>query len=199
VVYLIEFIVGKIVNMKNDHVVIQNHGIGYKVFTSTYTMSKLELGKDNQLLYTQLQLREDGMFLFGFSSEDEMEMFNLLLRVSKVGPKTAVGILSTLDPNRLKMTILNRNINDLCKCPGIGKKTAERIIVELRDRIDENSITEEEGEIIASNNQLEEGIEALMSLGYIRYEIEKVLRELDISNMSLEDIIKEGLKKLSKH
>lgn len=186
--------------MKNDYVVIQNNGIGYKVFTSTYTMSKLEVGKNDQILYTQLQVREDGMFLFGFSSEEEMDMFNLLLLVSKIGPKTAIGILSVLSPTTLKISILSNNIEKLCKSPGIGKKTAERIIVELKDRIDKNAIVEsDEVEIINSNNELEEGIEALISLGYSRYEIEKILRSIDTSGMSLEDIIKEGLKKLSKH
>lgn len=197
---MIEFIIGKIINMKNDYVVIQNNGIGYKVFTSTYTMSKLEVGKNDQILYTQLQVREDGMFLFGFSSEEEMDMFNLLLLVSKIGPKTAIGILSVLSPTTLKISILSNNIEKLCKSPGIGKKTAERIIVELKDRIDKNAIVEsDEVEIINSNNELEECIEALISLGYSRYEIEKILRSIDTSGMSLEDIIKEGLKKLSKH
>jgi Holliday junction DNA helicase RuvA len=197
---MIEFIIGKIINMKNDYVVIQNNGIGYKVFTSTYTMSKLEVGKNDQILYTQLQVREDGMFLFGFSSEEEMDMFNLLLLVSKIGPKTAIGILSVLSPTTLKISILSNNIEKLCKSPGIGKKTAERIIVELKDRIDKNAIVEsDEVEIINSNNELEEGVEALISLGYSRYEIEKILRSIDTSGMSLEDIIKEGLKKLSKH
>ena len=110
---MFEFIIGEIVSIKNDYVVIQNNGIGYKVFTSSNTMSQLEIGKRKQLIYTQLHVRDDGLFLFGFSSEDEMEMFNLLLLVSKVGPKVAVGILSTLTPNQLRIAILKKNIDEI--------------------------------------------------------------------------------------
>lgn len=197
---MFEFIIGKIVSIKNDFVVIQNNGIGYRVITSTHSMSKLELGGDNQILYTQLSVREDGMSLYGFVSEDEMDMFNLLLLVSKIGPKIAVGILSAMTPNQLKKAILNRNVEELCKCPGIGKKTAERIIIELIDRVEKLGISKDE-EVFQqrSDNEYSEGLEALMSLGYNRYEVENILKLMDIKNMKVEDIIKEGLKRLSRH
>ena len=197
---MFEFIIGKIVSIKNDFVVIQNNGIGYRVITSTHSMSKLELGGDNQILYTQLSVREDGMSLYGFVSEDEMDMFNLLLLVSKIGPKIAVGILSAMTPNQLKKAILNRNIEELCKCPGIGKKTAERIIIELIDRVEKLGLSKDE-EVFQqrSDNEYSEGLEALMSLGYNRYEVENILKLMDIKNMKVEDIIKEGLKRLSRH
>lgn len=197
---MFEFIIGKIVSIKNDFVVIQNNGIGYRVITSTNSMSKLELGGDNQILYTQLSVREDGMSLYGFVSEDEMDMFNLLLLVSKIGPKIAVGILSAMTPNQLKKAILNRNVEELCKCPGIGKKTAERIIIELNDRVEKLGIsTDDEVFQQRSDNEYSEGLEALMSLGYNRYEVENILKLMDIKNMKVEDIIKEGLKRLSRH
>lgn len=197
---MFEFIIGEIVNIKNDYVVIQNNGIGYKVFTSSNTMSQLEIGKREQLVYTQLHVREDGLFLFGFSSEDEMEMFNLLLLVSKVGPKVAVGILSTLTPNQIRIAILKKNIDELCKSPGVGKKTAERIIVELKDRIDKHiSLIYDEEPLREGNNTYQEAMQALISLGYTNYEVERVIGSMDIENLSLEGIIKEGLKKLSKH
>ncbi len=197
---MFEFIIGKIVSIKNDFVVIQNNGIGYRVITSTNSMSKLELGGDNQILYTQLSVREDGMSLYGFVSEDEMDMFNLLLLVSKIGPKIAVGILSAMTPNQLKKAILNRNVEELCKCPGIGKKTAERIIIELIDRVEKLGIsTDDEVFQQRSDNEYSEGLEALMSLGYNRYEVENILKLMDIKNMKVEDIIKEGLKRLSRH
>ena len=197
---MFEFIIGEIVSIKNDYVVIQNNGIGYKVFTSSNTMSQLEIGKREQLIYTQLHVREDGLFLFGFSSEDEMEMFNLLLLVSKVGPKVAVGILSTLTPNQIRIAISKKNIDELCKGPGVGKKTAERIIVELKDRIDKNiSLIYDEEPLNEGNNNYQEAMQALISLGYTNYEVERAIRSMDIENLSLEGIIKEGLKKLSKH
>ncbi|TJX16124.1 Holliday junction branch migration protein RuvA [Tissierella creatinini] len=197
---MFEFIIGKILSIKNEYVVIQNNGIGYKVFTSANTMKKLEIGKDNQILYTQLNVREDGIALFGFFSEEEMEMFHLLQLVSKVGPKVAVGILSTFTPNQIKIAILNRNIEELCKCPGIGRKTAERIIVELMDRVEKMDIGDEDIEIKGNfDNIYMESVEALMSLGYNRYEVEGILRLIDINSMTIEEVIKEGLKRLSKH
>ncbi len=198
---MFEFIIGKIVSIKSDYVVIQNNGIGYKVSTSANTMRKLELGKDSQMLYTQLNVREDGIALFGFYSEEEMDMFNLLLLVSKIGPKIAVGVLSTLTPNQIKNAVLNRSIEDLCRCPGIGKKTAERMIVELRDRVEKiNLIEEAELEVhIGSNDIYFESVEALVSLGYTRYEVESIIKLMDINSMTIEEVIKEGLKRLAKH
>lgn len=196
---MFEFIIGDIVNIKDDYLILQNNGIGYKIFTSTNTMSKVDIGKKNQMLYTQLHVREDGLFLFGFSSEEEMEMFKLLLLVTKVGPKVGIGVLSTLTPNMIKRAITTKDIDALCKAPGIGKKTAERIILELKDRIDKN--IEIIGDDVEENNlgNHEEALQALMSLGYSRLEIEKVIRQIDTTNRDIEFIIKETLKRLSKH
>lgn len=199
---MFEFIIGKIVSFKNDYVVIQNNGIGYKVTTSANTMRKIELGKDNQILYTQLNVREDGIALFGFYSEEEMDMFNLLLLVSKVGPKIAVGILSTLTPIQIKKAILSRNIPELSTCPGIGKKTAERIIVELMDRVEKMNLGEDDDSLDKaeiSNSTYTESVEALISLGYSRYEVESIIKLMDIKTMTIEEVIKEGLKRLSRH
>lgn len=199
---MFEFIIGKIVSFKNDYVVIQNNGIGYKVTTSTNTMRKIELGKDNQILYTQLHVRDDGVALFGFYSEEEMDMFNLLLLVSKVGPKIAVGILSTLTPIQIKKAILSRNIPELSTCPGIGKKTAERIIVELMDRVEKMNLGEDDDSLDKaeiSNSTYTESVEALISLGYSRYEVESIIKLMDIKTMTIEEVIKEGLKRLSRH
>lgn len=199
---MFEFIIGKIVSFKNDYVVIQNNGIGYKVTTSSNTMRKIELGKDNQILYTQLHVRDDGVALFGFYSEEEMDMFNLLLLVSKVGPKIAVGILSTLTPIQIKKAILSRNIPELSTCPGIGKKTAERIIVELMDRVEKMNLGEDDDSLDKaeiSNSTYTESVEALISLGYSRYEVESIIKLMDIKTMTIEEVIKEGLKRLSRH
>ena len=196
---MIEFIIGKVVSKRNDHIIIQNNGIGYKVFTSVNSTAKLIIGEDDQIVYTQLHSREDGIYLYGFASEEEMVMFNLLLLVSKIGPKTALGILSNLTPNQIKLAIISNDVEELCKGPGVGKKTAERIIVELRDRIDTNSIKEEN--TVENNNNIKynECIQALMSLGYNRYEVEKSINGLEMENLNVESAIKEGLKRLSKH
>lgn len=195
---MFEFIVGDVVSIKEDYIVLNNNGIGYKIFTSTNSMIKLEIGMKNALIYTYFNVREDGVFLYGFTSEDEINMFKLLLLVSKVGPKIALGILSTLTPTQINKAIIIKDLELLCKAPGIGKKTAERIVLELKDRVDKNIETEEEIEEI-SFNDYHEAVQGLMSLGYTKLEIDKTIRNMDISKMSIEDIIRETLKKLSRN
>lgn len=192
---MFEFIIGDIVNIKEDYVVIQNNGIGYKVFTTNNSIMDIEIGKKNQLLYTQLHVREDGLFLYGFSTEEELEMFNMLLTVSKIGPKVASGILSATSPKKLKNAIYSNDIKLLCKFPGIGKKTAERIVLELKDKIEISSI-EDISEIVEPVD--DEAVQALISLGYTRFEVNKALNGVG-RDLSLEEIIKQGLKRLSKY
>lgn len=139
------------------------------------------------------------MFLYGFSTEEEMDMFKLLMLVTKVGPKVGMGVLSTLTPNQIKLAVINKDIDTLCKAPGIGKKTAERIILELKDRIDKNIVNIDDSIDMVHSNNNQEAIDALTSLGYTRFEIEKVIRGIETDNMDIELIIREALKKLSKH
>ncbi|MBU5426418.1 Holliday junction branch migration protein RuvA [Tissierella pigra] len=195
---LFEFIIGDIVAINEDYIVLQNNGIGYKIFTSINSMVKLELGMKNSMIYTELSVRDDGVFLYGFISQEEMDMFKLLLMVSKIGPKIALGILSHLTTNQIKAAIMKKDLDTLCKAPGIGKKTAERLILELKDRIDKDFDIEEEDSNKLNLNGYNEAINGLMSLGYTRMEIEKITRTMDISNMDIEDIIREALKRLSK-
>ena len=184
---MFEFIIGDIVSIKEDYVVIQNNGIGYKVYTTKNSVMDLEIGKKDQLLYTQLHVREDGLFLYGFSSEEELDMFNMLLLVTKIGPKLASGILSTISPKNLKNAIYTNNIEILCKSPGVGKKTAERMVLELKDKVDISSI-DDIGNVIDLAD--DEALEALTSLGYSRYEVNRALSGID-RNLSIEEIIKE--------
>ena len=121
----------------------------------------------------------------------------LFRSVSKIGPKTGIGVLSALTSNQLKIAIMNKDIPTLCKAPGIGKKTAERIVLELKDRIDTNVELEIEN-INTVSSGYDEAIEALISLGYSRFEIEKSIRNLNIENMEVEEIIRIALNKLSK-
>lgn len=192
---MINFIIGNVVSIEDEYVVIQNNGIGYKVFTSANSKMDLEIGKENQMLHTQMFVRDDGIYLYGFTSLEEMDMFNLLLRVSKVGPKIGIGVLSTLSPRQIQKAILTGDVPTLTKTPGIGKKTAERIIVELKDRIDIPLIETEEVEV--KSLEYNQAIDGLLSLGYSRFEVEKAIKSLDYRKMTVEDIIREALKKLS--
>lgn len=195
---MFEFIIGNIVNIKEDYIVLQNNKIGYKISTSINSMMNLEIGMEDAMIYTYLNVRDDGVYLYGFTSEEEMEMYKLLLLVSRVGPKVALGILSVFTSNQIKVAILSRDIETLCKAPGIGKKTAERIVLELKDRIDKDEVLISDDTDLTISNNYQEAINGLMSLGYTRLEVEKSIRTIDISNMDIEDIIRETLKKLSK-
>ena len=147
-----------------------------------------------------MNVREDDISLFGFSSKDELEVFELLTSVSTIGPKNAIAVLSTLNVDKIKLAIVNNDIDTLTKAKGIGKKTASRIILELVDKVkkmainDDISILEESSE--SSNSEIDVAREALINLGYQRNSIDNVLTTLKDSDLSLEEIIKEALKRM---
>ena len=149
-----------------------------------------------------MNVREDDISLFGFSSKDELEVFELLTSVSTIGPKNAIAILSTLNVDKIKLAIVNNDIESLTKAKGIGKKTASRIILELVDKVkkmainDDISISNPDIDNISSSGEIEVAREALLNLGYQRNSIDKVLSSLKDSDLSLEEIIKESLKRM---
>lgn len=194
---MIDYIIGKVAHIGEDYLILDNNGIGYRINTSTNSLLDSSRTTDAQKLYTSLIVREDGMFLFGFTTSEEMDAFKLLLTVSKVGPKVACGILSALKPGQLQRAILTKDLNALCKGQGVGRKTAERIVLELKDKIAGKSYEDIDTVEPKLTSEYEEAVEALMSLGYSRYEIEKVLRTVETDDMTVEDIIKAGLRKLS--
>lgn len=194
---MIDYIIGKVEQIGEDYLIVENNGIGYKINTSTNSILDSSRTTEAQKLHTNLIVREDGMFLFGFTTSEEMDAFKLLLTVSKVGPKVACGILSALKPGQLQRAILTKDFNALCKGQGVGRKTAERIVLELKDKIAGKAYDDLDTVEAALNSEYEEAIEALTSLGYSRYEVEKVLRTIETDDMIVEDIIKASLRKLS--
>jgi len=129
-----EYIKGEIVSKKHDYVVVDNAGIGYKIFTSINTMSRLQTN-EQALLHTYLHVREDIMVLYGFYSEEELFLFNMLISISGIGPKAALSILSVLSYQEVATAVVCEDAASLSKAPGIGKKTAMRIILELKDKL----------------------------------------------------------------
>lgn len=192
------YIIGNIELINEDYMVIENNGIGYIVYTSKKSIMDVGENRNNRKIHTQLVVREDAMNLYGFTTEEELNMFKLLITVTKIGPKGAIGLLSTLSPNKIKLSILNGDTNLLSKAPGIGKKTAERIILELKDKIDDNITYENENQDLVSIDETNDVIIALTSLGYSRNEVYKVLSTIDTQNKNTEEIIKLSLRKLSK-
>lgn len=194
---MIDYIIGRVTYLGNDFFYLENNGMGYKISTSTFTLSGLLKEDNNCYIYTNLIVRDDGMFLYGFSTEEEVNMFKLLLNVSKIGPKVACGILSSLRPFQIAKAISSKDTSTLCKSPGVGKKTAERMILELKDKVEGIfNIQNNMGEELPDN--YEEALSALVSLGYSRYEVERAFIGSDLEELEVEQIIKIGLMRLSK-
>lgn len=196
---MISYIIGEIKYIGEDSFVIENNNIGYLINSSFNTIKTLEINNEFKI-FTKMNVREDDISLFGFSSKDELEVFELLTSVSTIGPKNAIAVLSTLNVDKIKLAIVNNDIETLTKAKGIGKKTASRIILELVDKIKKMAINEDltisDTKITGSNNEIEVAREALVNLGYQRNSIDKVLSSLKDSDLSLEEIIKEALKRM---
>ncbi|OFO45207.1 Holliday junction ATP-dependent DNA helicase RuvA [Anaerococcus sp. HMSC075B03] len=198
---MISYIIGEIKYIGEDNFVIENNNIGYFINSSFNTIKTLEINNEFKI-FTKMNVREDDISLFGFSSKDELEVFELLTSVSTIGPKNAIAILSTLNVDKIKLAIVNNDIDTLTKAKGIGKKTASRIILELVDKVkkmainDDISISNPDIDNITSNGEIEVAREALLNLGYQRNSIDKVLTSLKDSDLSLEEIIKESLKRM---
>lgn len=185
--------------------VIDCNGVGYKLTVSLITSDSL-VNKMNQKvkLYTYLAVREDGVELFGFVSNEERECFNRLISVSGVGPKAAINILSTLSPDKFSLAVCTEDVKAISKAPGIGAKTAARIVLELKDKISKDMMTtgaktdSVQAVNIPINSTLSEATEALMVLGYDKNTVLGVLRGIDTQTRDVGEIIKAALKKLAR-
>lgn len=198
-----EYIKGKYMGINKDYIIIENNNIGYKIFTSGATMAEMPGINDEVMLYLEQIVREDFIGLYGFKDREELEMFKLLLSISGVGAKTALSLLSISRINNLKYAIIMEDDKHLCRAPGIGKKTAGRIILELKDKIKKEDIMSgvdiqegfEDLQPTVNTNTVGEALGALLALGYSEKEAETALKQVD-KTASLEDIIKDCLKVL---
>ena len=187
--------------------VIDCGGVGYKLTVSLITADSLttKLGQ-NVKLFTHLAVREDGIELFGFGSNEERSCFNNLISVSGVGPKAAMSILSLMTPDRFSLAVCTEDTKAISKAPGIGTKTAARIILELKDKISKETITvssqisldKTEANAVGMSGKLSEATEALMVLGYDKNTILGALKGIDTAALATADIIKAVLKKLAR-
>ncbi|MBW6409954.1 Holliday junction branch migration protein RuvA [Clostridium weizhouense] len=193
-----EYIKGKYVGINKDYIVIENNRIGYKIFTSGATMSSMPASGEDVMLYIEQIVREDFIGLYGFDSEEELDMFKLLRTINGVGAKAALSLLSISRLNNLKYAIITGDEKHLCRGVGIGKKTAARIILELKDKLKSDELVENiDGfEPIQENTlAISEALSALVALGYTEKEAENVLETIDKTE-SVENIIKNALKAL---
>ena len=183
--------------------VIDCGGVGYACHTTNHTIAALTRDKSAKL-YTYLHVREGVFELYGFISESELNCFEMLIGVSGVGPKAALAILSSNTPEGLAMAIVSGNEKALTSAPGIGKKIAQRIILELKDKLAKGQLTASGGEAFAGGvtiipeDKTSEAAAGLAVLGYTQSEIAAALRGMDMENLSLEDVIRQALKKMVK-
>ena len=200
---MLAYIKGTLTFTANEYAVIETGGLGYKVFMPQTAIEKLgEIGSQVKV-HTYYRVREDDISIFGFNTQEELRMFELLLSVSGVGAKTAVVIISTIEPSNFALAVISEDISELVKIPGIGKKSAQRIVLELKDKLKKEAISVDADkkaiEKVQQNEDIEEAISALQVLGYNKKEIEKIFEKLDKENLGLEDLIKKGLAALSKN
>jgi holliday junction DNA helicase ruvA len=192
------YIIGKVISKSKNILILENNNIGYEIYMTEIALSELNIGEDAKI-YTYYNVTQDNISLFGFKNLEEKKMFENLISVSKIGAKTAIGILSSISAAELAISIITNDINRLSKLPGIGKKTAQRLVLEVIDKVKTEEIifTEEEQEsnenYLNTTEKEKDVIEALKVLGYNIKEIDNVIKTLDIKS-STEDMIKQALK-----
>lgn len=195
------YIKGTLEEKNKDSIVIDVGGIGYKIFLSEQSLSKLgELGEIIKV-YTHYHVREDNISLYGFLSNEELKMFELLIQVSGIGAKTAITMLSNITPSQFAVAIITDDVKTLTKIPGVGSKSAQRMILELKDKLKTEDAISKDTEVkakVENNENTEEAIQALQILGYNKGVINKAIEKLDLNGLSTEDIIKLALKHLSR-
>lgn len=198
---MIGYIKGKVVEIGADYIILENNDIGYKLNASSNTIAHMQLDEEKKV-FTKMIVRDDDISLCGFHSKDEEEMFNLLTSVSKIGTKVGMSILSFATPAELSRYIATNDTAALSKAPGVGKKTAQRIVLELKDKIKKIAF-EDDGEVISPvetqvSNDEDGAVEALMQLGYSKAEAQEAVLYVKQPGMELEDIIKKSLEYIMK-
>lgn len=198
------YIKGELAEINTDHIVIEAGGIGYQVFISLQTFDYLPAVGENLKIYTYLYLREDAMILYGFLTKDDLELFKLLISVSGIGPKGGLAILSTLEADDLRFAILSGDAKAISKAPGVGGKTAQRVILELKDKLSLEDAFEAKTEHVQKNAAAAGGsvkndaVMALTALGYSSTESLKAVSAVEITeDMDVEEVLKAALKHLS--
>ncbi len=204
---MLAYIKGILEMKMTGYIVIDVGGLGYKVFMSDAGIEKIGNIGEQVKVHTFYRVREDDISIYGFNTLEELKMFELLIGVSGVGAKTALTMLATCEPTEFALAVISEDVSTLTGIPGIGPKSAKRIILELKDKITKeqqieginNEIEKQENknnklqDAIQTNNKVSEAIAALQVLGYNKKEIEKAIDKLDKEKLSVEDLIKKGL------
>lgn len=199
------YIKGTLEIKTTGYVVVEtNNGIGYKIFMSESAIERLNDIGSTVKIFTYMRVREDDISLYGFNTNEELRMFELLLSVSGIGAKSAINILSNITPSSFALAVITNDVNTLKKLPGIGAKSAQRVILELKDKLKTEEAqakieTSKEIQVaIKEDDKVQEAMSALQVLGYSKKEIEVAMQKIDTSALSVEDIIRKGLNNLAR-
>ncbi len=187
---------GRLTLKQAPAVIIECSGVGYEVQTPMSTFLELPPTGDELFLFTHMVIREDAQTLYGFGTEEERALFRMLLKISGVGAKMGLAILSAMSVEGFRRCVEYEDSATLVKVPGIGKKTADRLIIEMRDRIDAPSAQSVTAEVRVDAGAKSEAVDALISLGYKPREVQKLIGELDVDGKTAEDIIRLALRQV---
>ncbi|MBS6161478.1 MAG: Holliday junction branch migration protein RuvA [Firmicutes bacterium] len=202
---MIAYIKGKVAEILEDRVILEAGAMGYNLFMPMASAEAVLKRGDEVKLYTHLHVREDVMQLFGFLTKDDLHTFQLLLGVNGIGPKAALGILSGLTADELRFAVLSEDVKTISKAPGVGKKTAQKLILELKDKMDlqeafdlkTQHVQEAQGDMADLSDARREAVEALTALGYSGADALKAVKRVEMtSGMDVETLLKAALKNL---
>ena len=200
---MISYIRGELVAVEEDKVIVDVNGVGFGIYMPAQSMNSLPMTGEEVKLHTYMNVREDAMQLYGFLTRDDLKVFKLVIGVSGIGPKGGLGILSKLTADELRFAVMAHDVKTISSAPGIGKKTAEKLIIELKDKLSiEDVLTRGETDDIApvshtSNQTQAEAVQALVALGYSNSEALKAVKKVAITEaMSVEEVLKQALKNI---
>lgn len=197
---MFSYIKGNLEGKNIDNIIVDVGGIGFKIYMSANSINRVGETGNAVKVYTYMRVMEDDISLYGFCTSEELKMFEQLIGVSGVGAKSALNILANITPSSFALAIISGDVNTLKSLPGIGAKSAQRMILELKDKMKtQDAIATESSPVfnnIVKNDKMRDAIEALQVLGYARKDIDLAVANIDATNMSVEDIIKQGLKYL---
>ena len=205
---MLAYVKGELVQKQIGYVVIDVGGLGYKIFMSEPSIDEIGNIGDTVKVHTYYRVSEDDISLFGFNTQEELRMFELLISVSGIGAKTAIAMLACIEPSQFAIAVISNDIDTLKKIPGVGPKSAQRIVLELKDKMKKeqqiaeltNASLEQKSKvkkIIVADSKVQEATDALQVLGYTKKDVEKALEQIDTAELTVEDIIKQALRELS--
>ena len=201
---MIGFLRGEIDSIYDDRIILDVNGVGYNIFMPFSHIETLPARGNSVKIYTFLNVREDAMHLYGFSTKDDLEFFKLLIQVNGIGPKGALQLMSFMGADNIKFAILSSDAKSISKAPGIGAKTAQRIILDLKDKVDlidtfEHKLSDNTESTADMPEAMAEAVEALAALGYARKDALKAVKDTELSNdATVEDILKTALRNIAR-